>query len=122
MRFISRFRRADKSNFAIELALREAIANAIVHGNQEDPYKRVYVWCRCTTDGDVWVTVQDEGEGFDVETVPNPTAPENLFRGSGRGIYLMKTLMDQVRFEQRGTAVHLRKRPIALLDTEREKR
>jgi serine/threonine-protein kinase RsbW len=110
MRFISRFRRADQNNFEIELAVREAIANAIVHGNQQEPNRRVYVWCRCAADGDVSVAVQDEGEGFDVETVPDPTASENLFRHSGRGIYLMKTLMDQVCFEQRGTVVHMRKR------------
>ena len=110
MRFISRFPSSDKSNFEIELALREAIANGIVHGNREDPSKRVYVCCRCTTAGDVSITVQDEGEGFDVERVPNPTAPENLFRGSGRGIYLMNTLMDEVHFEQRGTVVHMHKK------------
>jgi serine/threonine-protein kinase RsbW len=122
MRFISMFRRTDKNNFEIELAVREAIANAIVHGNQQDPNKRVYVWCRCAADGDVSATVQDEGEGFDIETVPDPTASENLFRGSGRGVYLMRTLMDEVRFEQRGTVVHLRKRSIARSDTERETR
>ena len=108
MRFISRYRNGD--NFEIELAFTEALANAIIHGNQEDPHKRVSVSCRCGTDGDVSVTVQDEGEGFDVETVPNSTASENLFRGSGRGIYLMKTLMDEVHFENRGTVVHMRKR------------
>ena len=64
MRFISRFRVADGNNVEIELALREAIANAIVHGNQEDPHKRVYVKCRCTGDGEVSVTVEDEGHGF----------------------------------------------------------
>src|ERR1700741_2412277 len=61
MRFISRFRVAGEENFEIELALREAIVNAIVHGNQEDPRKRVYVNCRCMTDGEVAVTIEDEG-------------------------------------------------------------
>jgi serine/threonine-protein kinase RsbW len=120
MHFISRFRRADK--FEIELASREAIANAIVHGNQEDPYKRVYVRCRCTADGGVSITVQDEGDGFESDTVPDPTALENLFRGSGRGIYLIKTLMDEVRFEQRGTVVHMCKKAIARPDIDRETR
>jgi serine/threonine-protein kinase RsbW len=122
MRFISKFRGTDKGNFEIELASREAIANAVVHGNQENPCKRVYLWCRCTTDGNVWITVQDEGDGFASETVPDPTARENLFRGSGRGIYLMKALMDEVRFEQRGTVVHMCKRSIAPSDVERETR
>jgi serine/threonine-protein kinase RsbW len=122
MRFISRFRGADKNKFEIELASREAIANAIVHGNQEDPCKRVYVWCRCTRDGDVSITVQDEGDGFESDVVPDPTASENLFRRSGRGIYLIKTLMDEVRFEQGGTVVHMCKKAIVRSDMERETR
>jgi serine/threonine-protein kinase RsbW len=109
MPFISRFRGRDESNFEIELALREALVNAIVHGNQEHIDKRVYLSCRSTTDGEVSITIQDEGHGFDVNAVPDPTTQENLFRGSGRGIYVMKTLMDEVRFEQRGTVVHMRK-------------
>jgi anti-sigma regulatory factor (Ser/Thr protein kinase) len=64
MRFIARFRSVDGSEFGIELALREALANAIVPGNQEDPHKRVYVVCRCTTDGEVSITIQDEGKGL----------------------------------------------------------
>jgi serine/threonine-protein kinase RsbW len=109
MPFISRFRGRDESNFEIELALSEALANAIIHGNHEDPDKQVYVWCRCSTDGEVSITIQDEGPGFDFDTVPDPTAAENLSRDSGRGIYLMKTLMDEVRFEQGGSVAHMRK-------------
>src|SRR6202021_475305 len=59
LRFVSRFRAADESNFEIDLALREALANAIVHGNQEDPRKCVYINCRCTTAGEVSITVED---------------------------------------------------------------
>jgi serine/threonine-protein kinase RsbW len=110
MRFISRFRVADGENFEIELALREAIVNAIVHGNQEDPRKRVYVNCRCMTDGEVAVTVEDEGIGFRSDAIPDPTSPENRLRTHGRGIYLMRTLMDEVDFEQGGSVVHMRKR------------
>jgi serine/threonine-protein kinase RsbW len=109
MPFIARFRGRDESNFEIELALREALVNAIVHGNQEDPDKTVYVSCRCTPDGEVWITIQDQGHGFDVNTVPDPAAKENLFRAFGRGIYLMKSLMDEVRFEQGGTVVRMHK-------------
>ncbi|UWZ85195.1 ATP-binding protein [Occallatibacter riparius] len=107
MEFVSRFRKGD--NLAIELALREALANAIVHGNQEDPGKRVDVRCRCSMRGDVSITVQDEGEGFELDRVPDPTSPENQLRTSGRGVYLMKTLMDEVCFERKGTVVHMRK-------------
>ena len=77
------------------MALIEALENAVVHGNCEDPDKRVYVTCRCTAEGEVSITVQDEGQGFDTGTLPDPTAPENRLRTSGRGIYLMKTLMDR---------------------------
>ena len=107
MRFISRYR--DGDSFEIELALTEALANAIIHGNHEDPHKHAYVSCRCSTDGDVSITVQDEGQGFDIGAVPDPTFQDNRFRGTGRGIYLMKALMDEVCFEQGGTVVHMRK-------------
>ena len=110
MDFIARFRKVDGSDVEIEVALREALANAIVHGNGEDSRKHVWVRCRCTTDGEVLITVRDEGQGFESHTVPNPIAPENRLRMSGRGIYLMKTLMDEVHFEQRGAVVHMRKK------------
>jgi serine/threonine-protein kinase RsbW len=109
MRFIAGFRNSDGSELDIETALREALANAIVHGNQLDPSKSVYVACRCTTDGEVSITVQDEGPGFDADSVADPTTAENRLLTQGRGIYLMKTLMDEVRFEQRGTFVYMRK-------------
>ena len=109
MRFIARFRSRDGSELDVEMALREALANAIVHGNQQDPRKSVYVACRCTTDGEVSVTVEDEGQGFDADSVLDPTARKNRLRRHGRGIYLMKTLLDEVRFERRGAVVYLRK-------------
>jgi serine/threonine-protein kinase RsbW len=107
MRFIARFRNSDGSEFDIEMALREALANAIVHGNHQDPRKSVCVACRCTTDGEVSITVEDEGQGFDADSVVDPTAQENRLLAHGRGIYLMKTLMDDVRFECRGAVVHM---------------
>ena len=109
MDFIAKFRKVDGSVVDIEVALREALANAIVHGNGEDSCKHVWVTCRCTADREVSITVQDEGQGFENDTVPDPTTPENRLRMSGRGIYLMKPLMDEVHFEQRGTVVHMRK-------------
>ena len=113
MGFIAKFRNVDGSEVNIDIALREALANAIVHGNQEDPRKRVYVVCRCTTDGEVSVTIQDEGEGFNSDAIPDPTAPENRLSPHGRGIYVMKTLMDEVCFAQVGTVVYMRKKPNA---------
>jgi serine/threonine-protein kinase RsbW len=85
--------------------------NAIVHGNQEDPHKRVYVRCRCTADGEVSITVEDEGNGFEPDAIPDPTSPDNRLRTHGRGIYLIRTLMDEVRYEQGGSVVHMRKNP-----------
>jgi serine/threonine-protein kinase RsbW len=102
MRLIAKCRNQKDSGLEIEMALSEALANAMVHGNQEDPHKVVHVACRCTTDGEVSITVQDEGQGFDRNAVPDPTTPENLLVKHGHGIYRMKTLMDEVRFEQRG--------------------
>lgn len=113
MRFIAKCRNQEDSGLEIEMALREALANAIVHGNQEDRHKRVYVACRCTTDGEVSITVQDEGQGFDSNAVPDPTTPENRLVKHGRGIYLMKTLMDEIRFEHGGAVVYMRKKPNA---------
>jgi serine/threonine-protein kinase RsbW len=109
MCFIARFRKRDGSELDIEMALREALANAVVHGNQQDSDKCVNVACRCTADGEVSITVQDEGPGFDADSVADPTTPENRLLAQGRGIYLMKTLMDEVRFEQHGAVVFMRK-------------
>jgi serine/threonine-protein kinase RsbW len=105
MNFIARFRNSDASELNIETALHEALANAIVHGNHEDPRKLVCVACRCTTGGEVSLTVQDEGQGFDTAAVLDPTTPETRLLPRGRGIYLMKTLMDDVCFEQGGAVV-----------------
>ena len=110
MSFIAKFQNQEDSGLEIETALREALANAIVHGNQEDPHKRVYVACRCTPDGEVSITVQDEGQGFDSNAVQDPTTPENRLARHGRGIYLMKTLMDEIRFELGGAVVYMRKK------------
>ena len=120
MRFISRFRAVDGENFEIELALREAIVNAIVHGNRGDRRKRVYVNCRCMTDGEVSVTVEDEGIGFRSDAIPDPTSLDNRLLTHGRGIYLMRTLMDEVDFQQGGSVVHMRKRANAGSDATRK--
>jgi serine/threonine-protein kinase RsbW len=111
MLFIKKFRNADGSELDIEIALREALTNAIVHGNQENPDKRVYVMSRCSEDGEVLLTIRDQGQGFDNHTVPDPTAPENVLFRHGRGIYLMQALMDEVCFEESGKVVNMRKKP-----------
>ena len=110
MGFVRNFQKADGSASEIETALREALANAVVHGNGENPRKRVYVYCRCYMDGEVSITVRDEGRGFDKNTVPDPTTPENRLLTRGRGIYLMEALMHEVSFEDGGAVVHMRKK------------
>ena len=86
--------------------------NAMADGNKLDPSKRVYVTCRCGMDGDVSISIQDEGQGFDADSVADP-APENLPPTSARGIYLMKMFMDEVSFQRRGSVVQMRKKPNA---------
>jgi len=100
----------ERERIDVEVSLREALANAVVHGNHEDPNKHVHVVCRCTPDGEVSIVVRDEGAGFNSAELPNPTAADQLRSTHGRGIYLMRTLMDEVHFERGGTVVHMRKK------------
>ena len=94
---------------AIELALREALANAVVHGNRQDPRKKVRICCACQADRGILIVVKDEGEGFDPARVPSPLVGENIYAEHGRGIYLVNMLMDEVRFERGGTEIYMRK-------------
>jgi serine/threonine-protein kinase RsbW len=94
----------------VEISLREALANSIVHGNHGDPGKHVYVDCRCLPNEEVSIVVRDEGTGFSSTELPDPAAAEQLQSTHGRGIYLMKTLMDEVHFERGGTVVHMLKK------------
>jgi serine/threonine-protein kinase RsbW len=110
MLLIQKCRCAPGDEDDIEIALREAVTNAAVHGNHEDPRKHVHVSCRCEVAGEVSIVVKDEGQGFDADAVPDPTASAAIESGHGRGIYLMKALMDEVRFEQGGTVVCMRKK------------
>jgi serine/threonine-protein kinase RsbW len=110
MSLVATCRSADGSEIEIDLALREALINVVVHGNHEDPNKSVEVACRCSADGEVAITIRDEGMGFDVKAVPDPTAPENQLSTHGRGVYLMRALMDEVSFEDGGTVVHMAKK------------
>jgi len=96
--------------FAVRLALDEALANAIHHGNGDDSSKTVTVDYHVTPDR-VQITVCDEGAGFNPGRVPDPTLPENLVKPSGRGIMLMKAYIESVRFSKRGNCVTLMARP-----------
>jgi len=85
---------------AIVSSLREAIANAVRHGNRMTLERRVGVEYEVSA-GEITIRVTDEGEGFDPSAVPDPTAPENLLRPGGRGIFFMRQLMDRVVIEGR---------------------
>lgn len=110
MLLIKKCRCAPGNESDIEIALREAVENAVIHGNHEDPRKQVHVSCFCEAEEEVSIVVKDEGEGFDSHAVPDPTAAEALQSSHGRGIYLMKAFMDEVRFEDGGTVVRMRKK------------
>ena len=91
----------------ILIALTEAVNNAITHGNKFDPEKKVNLNMETTTK-DVEFIIRDEGSGFDVDAIPDPTLPENLEKLSGRGIFLMKSLADEVSFEDNGRKIRLK--------------
>jgi serine/threonine-protein kinase RsbW len=93
----------------VEIALREALNNAVLHGNRCDPDMLVFVTCRCEFWGAVSLIVRDEGKGFDPRCIPDAQSPEGVKSDHGRGIFLMKFYMDEVSFEKGGTEVHLRK-------------
>lgn len=95
----------------ISMAVREAMVNAVLHGNHYDPNKRVSISFE-TTGNELVITVQDQGAGLDPDNVADPLAPENLLKQSGRGIFLIRAFMDEVKFRKLdpGTEVTLIKR------------
>ncbi len=85
--------------FRFTMAIREAAVNAVLHGNDYDPAK--HVTASFENNGkSLVITIADEGKGLDPETLPDPLAPENLLRGTGRGIFLIRSFMDEVHFRQ----------------------
>ncbi len=93
-------------------ALREATANAIRHGNKQDPHRSVTIDFRVSA-AEVWIRVEDEGDGFDLDAVPDPTDPSYLLRPSGRGIFYMRKFMTRVEFSRApggGTVVEMTRR------------
>jgi serine/threonine-protein kinase RsbW len=90
---------SDDQFFNLVIALTEAVNNAIVHGNRNDATKRVRYRVACTPDG-VHCIVEDEGQGFALEEIADPVAPENLLRDGGRGLFIIRALMREVRTER----------------------
>jgi serine/threonine-protein kinase RsbW len=95
---------------AVELALREALSNAVLHGNRLDAHKLVHVRCRCKVHKGISLIVSDQGQGFDADAIPDLGVVDNLEVDHGRGIQLMKATMDEVSFQQGGTEVLMCKR------------
>ncbi len=84
----------------------EAVSNAIQHGNQNDVTKIVYL-SYSYNKGKLNFTIEDEGNGFDLDKVPDPTLPENVENIKGRGIFLIRHLSDEIRFEDKGSKLHI---------------
>jgi serine/threonine-protein kinase RsbW len=102
----------EQAAFTIDMAVREAVTNAMVHGNQEDETKSVEVIFNCLGNA-LEIEIRDQGKGFDPTGVPDPTEPANILKTSGRGIFLMRSFMDEVEWLARpegGTTVRMVKR------------
>jgi serine/threonine-protein kinase RsbW len=94
----------------VGMAVRECMVNAVLHGNQYDPDKRAGVRVEVSQDGGLVITITDEGAGFELTEVPDPLAQENLLRHSGRGIFLIRAFMDDLKVRRRdpqGTEVRM---------------
>ena len=110
--FLSRSGITEDAAFGIDMAVREAVTNAVIHGNQKDENKTVDVTLKSSPDA-VEISVHDQGAGFNPEDVPDPTAEENILKASGRGIFFMRSFMDEVNWLIRpggGTTVRMLKR------------
>ena len=101
---------AEGKEDAIELALAEALANAVVHGCESDPSKIIECDVACDQTHGMLIVVRDPGKGFDPSTLPSPVSGQQVFSDHGRGIYLINQLMDEVRFLKNGTEIHMIKR------------
>ena len=100
---------SDEKAIEVELALQEALANAVRHGCGGDPSKRVQCYVTHDASGEIVIVIRDPGAGFDAGAVPDPLAGDNVFKPSGRGIYLINRLMDEVHFADEGREIRMRK-------------
>ena len=101
---------ATGSEFEVEVALLEALANAVTHGCQDDPSKKIEVCVACEVDRGMLIIVRDPGGGFDPGEIPSPVQGENVFSDHGRGIFLINQLMDDVEYRNGGTEIWMRKK------------
>jgi GAF domain-containing protein len=110
MQVVRDMKLAAGKQFEVEIALREALANAIEHGCQRDPAKSIECCVAADESGDLLVVVRDPGSGFDPSRIPDPLQGPGLLRDGGRGIHLINEFMDEVRFAQDGREIQMRKR------------
>lgn len=94
--------------FGVRLAIEEALVNAIKHGNGMDPEKKVRIACRINHES-ARIEIEDEGDGFEPDSVPDPTDPDNLEKPCGRGLMLMRSFMSRIEFNEVGNRVTLEK-------------
>ena len=109
MELIERAKCVPGAEFDVELAIREAVGNAVLHGNQENPDKQVHIRCRCQSGNEISIVVTDEGNGFDFLKILGNGLTSDFPGSHGHGIQLMRAYMDDVRFEKGGSEVHMRK-------------
>jgi serine/threonine-protein kinase RsbW len=107
MKTVRRLQSAPGKVDAVELALTEALANAVVHGAKSDASKTVECDVLCEKDRGIVIVVRDPGNGFDAGKVPNPVRGKNILSNHGRGIYLINQLMDEVQFLKNGSEVRM---------------
>ncbi|HEY6247867.1 MAG TPA: ATP-binding protein [Pyrinomonadaceae bacterium] len=110
--FVTRSGVSEDAAFGIDMAVREAVTNAVVHGNSQDERKIVDIVLKSSPEA-VEISVHDQGPGFNPNEVPDPTAEENLLKTSGRGIFFMRSFMDEVHWflpPEGGTTVRMLKR------------
>jgi serine/threonine-protein kinase RsbW len=110
MELIERAKCVPGAEFDVELAIREAVGNAVLHGNQKNPDKQVHIRCRCESGNGISIVVTDEGNGFDFLKILGNGLTSDFPGSHGHGIQLMRAYMDDVRFEKGGSEVHMRKR------------
>jgi serine/threonine-protein kinase RsbW len=99
----------DMENSNLFVALDEAFVNAVKHGNKFDSTKLVRIAAEVSTK-EARFTIEDEGEGFNVAAIPDPTDTENLFKTSGRGVLIIHNVMDEVRYNERGNRLEMIKK------------
>lgn len=110
--FVRRSGLGEDAAYGVDMAIREAVTNAVLHGNRRDEMKAVEVSFKCSP-GEIEITVRDQGEGFDPESVPDPTDPQNLMKTGGRGLLFMRTFMDALEWSRHpagGTVVRMTKK------------